>query len=57
MKRDEILNQYSQEYIEFCECGGELSCITQTDCKPEYYTDVWFPCHCGCYVHFSLPVN
>lgn len=44
-------------YKEKCECGNEVTVMTQDDHSPEYYTDVRVVCKCGEVVAFSLPVN
>jgi len=47
----------AQTYKEQCRCGKEVEVSTQTDDRPEYYTDVYVKCECGKSVRFSLPVN
>jgi hypothetical protein len=41
-----------------CECCKEEHVLfTQSDCCPEYYTNVYLRCNCGEYIEFKLPVN
>lgn len=46
------------EYTEKCECGNEITLLTQNDTCPEYHTDVRCVCpKCGELILFVLPVN
>lgn len=60
-KAGELLEKigWYRKYTEKCKnCGEENHAITQEDCHPEYYTDVYVECKkCEHMVMFELPVN
>lgn len=58
MNLEEICDGDRYEYNAICDvCEQNMSCMTQEDRRPEYYTDVYFQCNCGNYIKFILPVN
>jgi lysyl-tRNA synthetase class I len=55
---DYLKYKWNRPYSIICKgCGRSLTCITQEDAHPEYYTDVILRCECGEGVEFELPVN
>jgi len=54
----EDLSKYDVDYEKECPtCTMTMNVVTQADNFPEYLTDIYIRCHCGEYIHFSLPVN
>ncbi len=58
MNIEEIQKYFRCFYIKDCDyCGLTQEILTQSDEKPEYWTEIYLNCQCGNYIKFELPVN